>query len=44
MGDQALREAATAITNLAAALGQGGEKALIKIKPYRGDRTQDPMT
>ena len=44
IGDIALNNAATAITNLAAALGQGSEKALVKIEPYRGDGTQDPIT
>ena len=29
---------------VAAALGRGGEKSLIKIDFYRGDGTQDPIT
>lgn len=32
------------MTALAAALDHGGEKSLIKIDYYRGDRTQDPIT
>ncbi|CAG8671092.1 9644_t:CDS:2, partial [Paraglomus brasilianum] len=44
MGDQALQDAAQAINALAAALGQGGEKSLIKIDFYHGDGTQDPVT
>ncbi|CAG8793028.1 5889_t:CDS:1, partial [Gigaspora rosea] len=44
MGDQALTATAQAMTALANALGQGGEKSLIKIDYYRGDGTQDPVT
>ena len=32
------------MTKLARALGTGGEKTLFKIKSFRGDRTQDPIT
>jgi len=32
------------MTNLATALGQGSEKTLVRIEPYRGDGTQDPIT
>jgi hypothetical protein len=42
MGDQALRVAAQAITDLAAALGQGSEKTLITVTDFYGDGTQDP--
>ena len=44
MGDQALREAATAMTALAGAIGTGSEKTLLKIESYKGDSTQDPIT
>src|SRR6185437_564236 len=42
MGDQALRTAAQAITDLAAALGQGSEKTLITVTDFYGNGTQDP--
>ena len=42
MGDQALRAAATAMADLANALGQGSEKNLIRVEYFLGDRTQDP--
>ena len=42
MGDQALRDAAAAMTAMAAALTGGGEKNLINIEYFRGDGTQDP--
>ena len=42
MGDQALRDAAQAITGLANALGQGSEKTLITVADFYGDGTQDP--
>ena len=44
MANQALTDAARAMTALAAALGRGDEKSLIKIDYYHGDRTQDPIT
>ena len=42
MGDQALRAAATAMTDLANALEQGTEKSLIWVEYFLGDGTQDP--
>ena len=42
MGDAALRAATQAITDLAAALGQGSEKTLITVTDFYGDGTQDP--
>ena len=42
MGDQALRTAAQAITDLAAALGQGSEKTLITVTDFYRDGTQVP--
>ena len=44
MGDQALRDAATAINNLATALARDGEKNLLTVPPFTGNRTQDPLT
>ena len=44
MGDQALRDAATAITALATALGNGTEQTLIMVELFLGDGTQDPLT
>ena len=41
MGDQALRAAATAMTDLANALEQGTEKSLIRVEYFLEDRTQD---
>src|SRR5260364_93231 len=44
MGDQALREAATAINALAAAMTNGGpEKNLLSVNFFNGDGTQDPL-
>src|SRR5207253_9382063 len=40
----ALQEAATAMTELARALGTSSEKTLFKIESFRDDRTQDPIT
>ena len=37
--NQALTQAAEAMAAVAAALGRGGEKSLIKIDFYRGDGT-----
>ena len=44
MAELALQEAATAMTELARALGTDGEKTLFKIESFRGDGTQDPIT
>ena len=44
MAEQALQDAATAMTELARALDTGGEKTLFKIESFQGDRTQDPIT
>jgi hypothetical protein len=44
MGDQALRDAATAINALATALGHDTEQTLITVEPFLGDGTQDPLT
>ena len=44
MAKLALQEAATAMTELARALGTSGEKTLFKIESFRGDGTQDPIT
>ena len=43
MAEQALQEAANAMTKLARALGISGKKTLFKIESFRGDRTQDPI-
>ena len=40
MGDQSLRAAATAMTDLANALEQGTEKSLIRVEYFLGDGTQ----
>ena len=44
MAEQALQEAANAMTKLARALGTSSEKTLFKIESFRDDRTQDPIT
>jgi hypothetical protein len=44
MGDQALRDAAVAITALATALGTAPEQTLITVEPFLGDGTQDPLS
>ena len=44
MDEDALTAAAEAMTALANAMGRGGEKSLLKIDFYHGDRTQDPVT
>ena len=38
MGDQALRQAATDMTDLARVLGIGSEKTLFKIESFWGNR------
>ena len=43
MAEQALQDAATAMTELARALGTSGKKTLFKIKSFWGDGTQDPF-
>lgn len=42
MADQALRDAAQAMTALAGALGQGSEKSLLQVGYFAGEGTQDP--
>ncbi|RIB14214.1 hypothetical protein C2G38_2195754 [Gigaspora rosea] len=44
MAEDALTAAAETMTTLTNALGQGGEKSLLKIDFYRGDGTQNPVT
>src|SRR5437868_15001586 len=44
MAELVLQEAATAMTELARALGTGGEKTLLKIDSFRGDGTQVSIT
>ena len=43
MAEQALQDAATAMTELARALGTGGEKTLFKIESFQGDGTQSKI-
>ena len=44
MANVALTAAAQAMTDLAAALGTGSEKSLVKVDEFYGDGTQDPET